>query len=69
MEFNGITIAIIIFVLFLLITGLLVGSILMALRKSKSQKVDDVPLKQQAEFQRDVEVEELEKREKNQEDK
>lgn len=69
MEFNGITIAIIIFVLFLLITGLLVGSILMALKKSKSQKVDDAPVHEQAEFQRDVEVDELDKRDKEPEDK
>ena len=40
---GGITVALIIFGLFLLITGLLVGSILMMLRKSKSNKVDDVP--------------------------
>lgn len=40
---GGIIVALIIFGLFLLITGLLVGSILMLLRKSKSNKVDDVP--------------------------
>lgn len=40
---GGITVALIIFGLFLLISGLLVGSILMMLRKSKSNKVDDVP--------------------------
>ncbi|MBU9674262.1 hypothetical protein KQ939_08535 [Planococcus sp. CP5-4] len=40
---GGITVALIIFGLFLLITGLLVGSILMMLKKSKSNQVDDVP--------------------------
>lgn len=40
---GGITVALIIFGLFLLVSGLLVGSILMMLRKSKSNKVDDVP--------------------------
>lgn len=43
---SGITVALIIFGLFLLITGLLVGSILMMLKKSKSNKVDDVPTQQ-----------------------
>ncbi|MDE4086718.1 hypothetical protein PO902_16855 [Planococcus maritimus] len=43
---GGITVALIIFGLFLLITGLLVGSILMMLKKSKSNKVDDVPTQQ-----------------------
>ncbi len=40
---GGITVALIIFGLFLLITGLLVGSILVMLKKSKSDKVDDTP--------------------------
>lgn len=43
---GGITVALIIFGLFLLITGLLVGSILVMLKKSKSDKVDDVPNQQ-----------------------
>lgn len=43
---GGITVALIIFGLFLLITGLLVGSILVMLKKSKSNKVDDVPNQQ-----------------------
>ncbi|OED33828.1 hypothetical protein BHE17_15775 [Planococcus maritimus] len=41
--FGGITVALVIFGLFLLMTGLLVGSILMMLKKSKSNKVDEVP--------------------------
>lgn len=40
---GGITVALVIFGLFLLMTGLLVGSILMMLKKSKSNKVDEVP--------------------------
>ena len=43
---GGITVALIIFGLFLLITGLLVGSILMLPKKCKSNKVDDVPNQQ-----------------------
>lgn len=69
MELNGITIVIIIFVLFLLITGLIVGSILMALKKSKSQKVDDAPVHEQAEFQRDAEVNEMDKQDVDPHDK
>lgn len=69
MELNGITIAIIIFVLFLLITGFVVGSILMALKKSKSQKVDDAPVHEQAEFQRDAGVNEMDKQDVDPHDK
>ncbi|MFC4713663.1 hypothetical protein [Planococcus dechangensis] len=69
MELNGMTIAIIIFVLFLLITGFVVGSILMALKKTKSKKVDDAPVHEQAEFQRDVEVNEMDKQNADSNDK
>ena len=69
MEFNGIIITIIIFVLFLLISGFIIGTILMALKKSKSQKVDDAPVHEQAEFQRDPEPGELEKMEKRESDR
>lgn len=58
---GGIIVALIIFALFLLITGLLVGSILMALRKSKSNKVDDVPQHEMP--VKSVKVEERETRE------
>ncbi|ANU15646.1 hypothetical protein BBI11_00430 [Planococcus maritimus] len=40
---GGIIVTLIIFGLFLLITGLLVGSILVMLKKSKSNKVDEAP--------------------------
>ncbi|MDN5709886.1 MAG: hypothetical protein L0G95_10635 [Planococcus sp. (in: firmicutes)] len=61
---GGITVALIIFGLFLLITGLLVGSILMMLKKSKSNKVDDVPNQQTP--VKSVKVEEQETREDDQ---
>lgn len=72
MELGGITIAVIIFVLFLLITGFIVGTILMALRKNKSQKVDDAPQRKSVdspESERDAELEKREKSEKDTEDK
>ena len=40
---GGTIVALVIFGLFLLMTGLLVGSILMMLKKSRSNKVDEVP--------------------------
>ncbi|MGM0896666.1 MAG: hypothetical protein ACQEV0_02145 [Bacillota bacterium] len=73
MEFlegiNGITIAVIIFGIFLLLTGLIVGSILMALKKSKSQKVDDLPHKHTADSSESERASEVEKKETDSENK